>query len=420
MSIACKKLLLAVLPQVPKEKLLRAREALEDAGYQVDFVTVSSYSPEDLLMLEKQCKPPRCCIIVPGSTRFDYSRLTSIRVLKGTYTLDALPLVVGKYGVEALDPSIPAEKALGPLMADIVFSLYCRLSTAAQLVPDSPPPLKVISEVYVDGFRDVGDAVDEVSTRFDMGADIVVLATRSTTQFSNEVLKKTLKEANSMGLGPLGIDPADRSMLPRLASSVDLIMSLTTSEALKAAWTRKAESYIVILEPRGSKAMINACRQLRSTGLRPIIDPVVLPNPRALKSFSELAAARSEGLECPALLGINNVYELLDADTTGSIAALTMLAAEAGASAILVSEESGKSAGATVEAKIASIMASYSLYTGAPPKDLGLDLLTVKCKNYSAPAGRKKLEAASRGEACLENVRGLLRQWPCREGKIDI
>ncbi len=81
------------------------------------------------------------------------------------------------------------------------------------------------------------------------------------------------------------------------------------------------------------------------------------------------------------LLGINNFYELIDADTQGSIPALIQLAGEAGVSAVLVSEESWKSRWATLEARISSYISSASLATGAPPKDWGLELLPWKGKS---------------------------------------
>jgi len=412
----CKRVVLAVSPRLLRGEgaldTVEAVERLERLGYAVSVAAVSDYRPEAVAArLAGECSPPECCVIVPGGVEYDYSGLAGVRVLKGTYTLRGLPLIVEAAGLEALSPSLPAEKALGPLMASVAESLLCTLSAEAPLIPERPPPVRVASEVYVDSFGSPEDALDEAELRLRMGADILVMATRSASPRSGEALERAVSAAVRRGLGPLGVDPADRGLLPRLARQADLLMSVEARDAGAATWAQG--KYLVVLEPGGPEAMVRACRRLGRQGFKPVIDPVALPHPRALRAFADLLAARGLGLECPALIGINNVYELLDADTTGSIAVLTLMAAEAGASAVLVSEESGKSAGATAEAKAASVMAGYSLYTGAPPKDLGVNLLTVKCKEYRAPAGRGKLEAAEKGEKCLETLRRLARPWNC-------
>ncbi len=412
----CKRLLLALSPASNPGEATAAAEKLGSLGYLVETVTLESYEPREVARLTSRCPPGECCIVVPGGVRYDYSSLEGVRVVKGTYTLRALPLVLEVFGPDALSPSLPAEKALGARMWRVASRLSCRLSREAPLTPVRPPPLRVASEVYVDAFPSIGDALEEAEARFEMGADIVVLATREASQASSHMLVEALEGALRRGLGPLGVDPADRSLLPRLAGKADLLMSLWSSEAVSASWLRG--STVVVLEPGGGRALVEACRRLRKAGVNAVMDPVAEPHPRALRAFTALREARGMGLDCPALLGINNVYEMIDADTTGSIAVLALLAAEAGASAVLVSEESGKASGATAEARIAAVMADYSLYTGAPPKDLGASLLAAKCKSYRPPHGRGKLEAARRGERCLESLREALEAAPCREATL--
>ncbi|MDK2384000.1 MAG: hypothetical protein QI199_04210, partial [Candidatus Korarchaeota archaeon] len=82
----------------------------------------------------------------------------------------------------------------------------------------------------------------------------------------------------------------------------------------------------------------------------------------------------------PIMMGIANVTELIDADSIGVNAVLTSMAVEAGASLLLVTEESWKARGSVAETRIASFMASAAALQGSPPKDLALDLLVVKEK----------------------------------------
>jgi dihydropteroate synthase-like protein len=81
----------------------------------------------------------------------------------------------------------------------------------------------------------------------------------------------------------------------------------------------------------------------------------------------------------PVFFGAGNVVELLDADSIGANALLAGLAMEAGASVIFTSEHSDKTHGSVREMRRATemmVLAKDRSY----PKDLGIDLLTLKEK----------------------------------------
>jgi dihydropteroate synthase-like protein len=81
----------------------------------------------------------------------------------------------------------------------------------------------------------------------------------------------------------------------------------------------------------------------------------------------------------PIFFGAGNVVELLDADSIGVNALLAGLAMEAGASVIFTSEHSDKTQGSVREMRRATEM--MVLTKDRPyPKDLGIDLLTLKEK----------------------------------------
>ena len=89
---------------------------------------------------------------------------------------------------------------------------------------------------------------------------------------------------------------------------------------------------------------------------------------------------KRERPEMPLLMGLCNVAEMIDADSIGVNALLTMLAAEIGVSLVLIVEKSVKTMGSTAEAKIAAQMATIAWGKRTPPKDLGLNLLMFKDK----------------------------------------
>ncbi|MCE4605068.1 MAG: hypothetical protein F7C08_00830 [Desulfurococcales archaeon] len=236
-------------------------------------------------------------------------------------------------------------------------------------VPVEPPPLLVFSEVYS----------GEARVRAGLGADLVVVGARD---------RGLVEEALESGV-PVGVDSGLDLGFMEWALDVGAVLGMSlTREMLGRVPRRLREEKAFVIIPRSLGSAEDRVRELEAAyrdaiemGYElPILDPVLEPlvMPGALAGF--IAARGLRGLGAPIMLGINNAYELLDADTTGSIPVLASLAAEAGASIILVSEESRKALGATLEARIAADMASIALKWKTQPKDLGLSLLVFKEK----------------------------------------
>ncbi|MCE4615820.1 MAG: hypothetical protein F7C09_01985 [Aeropyrum sp.] len=337
-------------------------------------------------------------IIIPGSAPGDYSSLGG-RIVKGPYSIKVLPKVLRAFGIDSLDPALPAEKALGSSYLAVVREVLEELSQSINPVlgrvdiPETPPPLLVASEVYVDKYAGLYDALSEVLMRASLGADFVGLGTSSPV---NPKLFSRIVEAAVEALGlRVALDPHDPSLVEGLSKDVeiDIFMSVVAGGRVPRR-IGDISRYVVVLpnyqnndlESRAS-AVLEACEWGLSQGFRPVVDPIMF-RPGApigpLYSMASLRLARDLGMKCPALLGINNFYELIDADSHGVVAALTYLALESGASLILASEESSKARGSTLEARIASYMASYSLATGSPPKDIIINLLATKTGKYGS------------------------------------
>jgi len=128
----------------------------------------------------------------------------------------------------------------------------------------------------------------------------------------------------------------------------------------------------------------------REKGLNVVADPIVDPpgmGGLGLSVASYFMASRElEGV--PLLAGIANVYELMDADSHGAIAALVQVYAEAGASVLLATEASPKTRMAVTEAAIAATMTGISLLKRRLPKDMGVSLLYAKEKRPRPPPRR--------------------------------
>jgi dihydropteroate synthase len=82
------------------------------------------------------------------------------------------------------------------------------------------------------------------------------------------------------------------------------------------------------------------------------------------------------------MMGLSNVYELIDADTHSVIALLTSIAMELGVSVLLVTEESRKSINAVYEVVKTRDMVYRAYIRKSHPIDTGIDLLVIKEKRY--------------------------------------
>ncbi|WNY26852.1 DUF4346 domain-containing protein [Methanolapillus ohkumae] len=112
-----------------------------------------------------------------------------------------------------------------------------------------------------------------------------------------------------------------------------------------------------------------------------IADPVLSPpGHRFLESlFSYFEFHRLHPF-VPILFGAGNVTELLDADSPGQNALLSVLADECGASILFTPDASSKTKGSVSELKTAAQMNALAKIRASAPKDLGLDLLILKEK----------------------------------------
>ncbi|MFN4046448.1 MAG: hypothetical protein ACK4H7_03825, partial [Acidilobaceae archaeon] len=254
-------------------------------------------------------------------------------------------------------------------------------------VPRKPPPILVASDIYITESRAGESAVEESSYRLSEGADIIVLS--SHPNLDRKLYLDTLEAVMSALEKPVAADPA---RLETLVEAVDMgapiAMSLTPGDLDKIPRTlRDRAAYVVI--PGGAsswearvESLEKAYRRALELGYNSVVlDPIVNP-PVYRGTLDSLIASRElSRLGAPIMLGLNNAVEMADIDTHASTATLTLLAAEAGASIVMVGEESYKARGNTREAARAARMASISLKLKTPPKDIGISILDFKGKS---------------------------------------
>ncbi len=334
-------------------------------------------------------------VVLPGSWRGPWpeaSRRLGVRIVRGPWSPRLLAEIASRWGLHRLEARVEAEKALGPDMARLAVERVNELRASppagsvevcSARIPRGPPPILVLSEVYVRSC-DADEVVGEASRRILEGADIVALGWDGSVGI--ECYWRVLRAALDR-LGPLAADPGrPRLALEAARRGACLALSVTRSWLPRIPRELRSKAgFVVIPEGRGEawRELLGAAREAGRLGLEAVLlDPVALPPvaPGLLGRLLEARRLSRAGPGYPIMLGVNNAVELLDADTSGSTAAIVALAAEAGVSVVMVGEESWKARGATWEAWASAAMASLALYWGKPPKDLGVDVLVCKRK----------------------------------------
>ncbi|MEM4580653.1 MAG: hypothetical protein QXJ91_05910 [Acidilobaceae archaeon] len=372
--------------------------------------------------------------IAPGLSPFDYSGLE--RVVKGPTAVRLLPRILRRASVDSLSPSKPAERALDEAVVSRVFeevfeeiaarAVWVEASDAR--VPKRPPPIAVLSDIYVEPPADAERVAREAEYRVWAGADAVVLSFDYSLG-SRDVLRVVERVLDSIE-APVAVDsPSLDAVAEAVEAGASVAMSFTADTLLEAVARLGDEVFYVVI-PRElgdwrlrARELARVCELASKASLSVILDPVMQPplSPGSLESLLAARALSSEEAcrDYPVMLGLNNAIELADVDTHASTAILTFLAAEAGASLVMVGEESYKARASTLEAKIAAAMASAALYLRSPPKDMPLNLLPYKSK--SPPEGVSYLgsgvfeKAGGRVDCREESVGELCKYWSVRE-----
>ena len=243
-------------------------------------------------------------------------------------------------------------------------------------IPSRPPPVMVAADYYP------GD-VNGALRLYAEGADIVVVSA------SRRGWRSIVEKLVAAGI-PTGVDAGlDTSVALEAADmGAMLVMSLTPEILNEIPARLRGRPWWVLIPSRldpdpGERARMLSSAASEASRLgykRLILDPVAQPlvEPGFLTPL--YAARLLADTPHPGMLGLNNVYEMADADTTGSIPVLVSLAFEAGASMVLASEESTKARGAVLEAAAASLMVYLASRWRTTIKDLGVRLLLAKEK----------------------------------------
>ncbi len=259
-------------------------------------------------------------------------------------------------------------------------------------VPITPPPIRIateISEAHI--YRDE-DIVKMVSQYIDNGADIISIGFEALEPHPDHVERvvRIIKKEFDI---PIAIDTSIPSEIIRgVSAGADMVINITLQNiehvykylsniAVVAIPFDIEEKNIPTPIYKRIELLEKTIDILKHKGIEKIFADIVLDPPGStLTSLIGFYEFKNKHQDIPLFMGVGNVTELIDADSIGINAIMTMFAQEIGVSVLLTVEKSPKAKGSTLELKIASQMATISYIKKSLPKNLGIDLLVVKDK----------------------------------------
>lgn len=350
-------------------------------------------------------------ILLPGLARGSgrvIEDAIGIRAVKGTVNAYDLADLLKLDDLSILSPDRPADEVLQNavlsglrrILMDVENSLNASNSVAVGWVrvPITPPPVRVVAEVAEAHTLAVDTLVGECLRLVESGAEIVSLGFEAYSPHPDAVRRLISLLRREVDV-PIAIDSSIPSEIDAaIESGADMVVNIDLTNVGEIG--KVDRSVAVVTTPRDPATNVapddvdgrirlleRAVDAVTAKGFEKVFADAILDIP--LSTFrSLLAFHRFKSLHphTPMFMGVGNVVEMMDADSVGVNAILTMLAQEIGVSLVLTVEKSQKARGSTLECRVASQMASVASIKNSPPKNIGLSLLVLKDKRlYEEP-----------------------------------
>jgi dihydropteroate synthase-like protein len=249
---------------------------------------------------------------------------------------------------------------------------------AAHAVDLSRYDIDIFAEIVDAPKLDVDSIVARARTHRDNGADVIDLGCLPETPFAH--LEATIAALKDEGLR-VSVDSLDTDELLRGGrAGADYLLSLSI-DTLWIADEVASTPVLIPREPSDEQSLYDAIEAMRlrqrSFFADSILDPIPFGFTEAICRYDRL---RNRYPDVPIFMGIGNVTELTDADTSGINAVLLGIAVELRASAVLTTQVSDHARRAVREADVARRLMYAAREQHALPVGFSPDLLTMHDK----------------------------------------
>ena len=225
------------------------------------------------------------------------------------------------------------------------------------------------------------------------GANVIDLGGLPDTPFPH--LEESVRALKDRGLR-VSVDSQDAGELLRGGrAGADYLLSLTL-ETLWIAEEVAATPVVIARDPQDEASLWAAVDRMQASGRPFLADAILDPIPYGLlASLVRYQRLRERFHQVQIMMGIGNLTELVEADTSGINAVMMGIAAELGASAVLTTQVSPHARRAVREADWARRIMHAAVSQQVLPKGLSDQLMTVHAKS-PFPDAPEEIEATAR------------------------
>jgi dihydropteroate synthase-like protein len=250
---------------------------------------------------------------------------------------------------------------------------------AAQAVDLSAYQVAIFAEIVDAPKLPVARIVERARQLSADGANVIDLGCLPETPFDH--LAESVQALKAEGL-QVSVDSSDAQELLRGGKAgADYLLSLTL-DTLWIADEVPATPVLIPRAPADEASLYEAVMQMRRRGRAFLADAILDPIPFGLTaSIVRYHRLRERFSDVPIMLGIGNLTELTEADTTGINAVLFGIAAELNVAAVLTTEVSPHAHRAVCEADWARRIMHAAAQHQTLPKGLSDALMTTHAKH---------------------------------------
>jgi dihydropteroate synthase-like protein len=225
------------------------------------------------------------------------------------------------------------------------------------------------------------------------GADVIDIGCLPSTPFDH--LEDAVRALKGEGFA-VSVDSVDPQELVRGGrAGADYLLSLTI-DTLWIADEVASTPVLIAREPSDEASLLAAIDAMQAKGRRFFADPILDPIPfgllASLKRYQRLRAVRPD---VQIMMGVGNLTELTEADTSGINALLFGIGVELGITAVLTTQVSGHARRAVREADAARRIMYAARENQMLPKGLSDVLMTVHAKRPTTDTPEEINETAS-------------------------
>ncbi len=284
--------------------------------------------------------------------------------------------------VEALEQATGLPVRKGPADVRSLPEWYGRAAVRAELGPRDVRVFAEINDVQTLSREQVIARAE--AYRAD-GADVIDLGLSLDRSWLAEGAA-TIAALRERGLA-VSIDTLDPEHIRMAdAAGVDYVLSLTP-RTLEIAADLRATPVLITDDPDDVDGLGRMAAHMEQLGRPYLLDSILAPiNSGFAASLARYVEVRRRHPAAGMLMGIGNLTELTEADSTGVTALLIGFCQEVGIGAVLTTEVIGWAQGAVREAVLAAQVMHVAQREARPPKHIDPGLVTARDESMRAPS----------------------------------